>query len=144
MTILESLRDWIDFQKSKQPAIADVPVVVMGETGDLSPPFLGMSEKSDTPVEQNGVVMYGVSAFEVEVNLVTVPADEDNGGTTHADAMAMRQDFYDIIGDRDSIEFVTERNYWRVFDIRASGGMTEAEDGTRVTTWTLTVIACPS
>ena len=81
--------------------------------------------------------------YEVTCELQTVPADEDNEGTSADDERQMRVDLYDILGNRDAIPFISGNNDWTVFDIRLGGPTTEAQDGRRVTRWLLTVVAAP-
>jgi len=55
----------------------------------------------------------------------------------------MIADIYNIIGNTEAIAWTSERNGWRVFDIRLPAPITEPNEGTLVTSWMLTVIACP-
>jgi hypothetical protein len=143
MSILESIRNWIDHQKTNFESIEDLPVVIMGEDSDLSPPFLGLVESGSALVEQGEVVLHGVSAYEVSAELHTVPADEDNDGTPAAGERQMRFDLYDIIANRAGIEWIANANQWTIFDIRAAAPTTEAQDGRRVSRINMTVIASP-
>lgn len=144
MNINESLRDWIESRISNFTTLTDVALVTMGETGDLAPPFLAIYETSADMRETNGVIMTGVSDYQIFCDLHTVPADEDNDGTTAEDERAMRRDFYDILGDRDAIDWMSGRNEWTVFDIRAAGPTSEPSDGRRISRWTLQITACPA
>lgn len=143
MTILQSLADWIDLRKSDFTETADLTVVKMGDDGDLSPPFLGLVESGSAIYEQDGVILHGVSTYEVAAELHTVPADDTEDGTPAADAVELRRAIYDILGNRDAIDWINGRNQWNVFDIRTTAPTTEAQDGRRVTRWNLTVIAAP-
>jgi hypothetical protein len=115
----------------------------MGETSDLDPPFLGIMESGVDIHETNGVIMPGVSDYQLTCELHTVPAEEDQEGTPTIDAQEMRRAFYEIIGDRAAIDWMTERNEWRIFDIRLAGPTTEASDGRLITRWNILVVACP-
>jgi hypothetical protein len=143
MNILQSLSDWITAKKPLFPSLSGVSVVLMGDESDLSPPFLGLVESGSAPVEQNDVIMHGVSAYEVTAELHTVPASEDEEGTPAADERQMRFDLYDIIANRDAIPWITGENQWTIFDIRAAAPTTEAQDGRRVSRFMITVIASP-
>jgi len=46
----------------------------MGDQADLAPPFIAIYETGSDEVEQAGVIMRGVSAFQIKVELHTVPA----------------------------------------------------------------------
>ena len=143
MNINESIAEWINHKKPQFPTLDSVSVVTMGETGDLSPPFVGIAESGSSVFEQGDLVMYGVSTYEVVIELHTVPASEEYEGTPADDERLMRTDLYDIIGNRDAIEWVSGRNFWTVFDIRAAAPITEAQEGRRVSRWNLSVVAAP-
>lgn len=143
MTILHSVSDWINQRLAEFPDLTGLSVVKMGDDGDLLPPFVGLMESGSSMVEQNGVTLYGVSAYEVTAELHTVPQSEDEEGTPEETERAMRQNLYDILGNRDAIDWINGRNQWNVFDIRAAGPTTEAQDGRRVTRWQITIIAAP-
>jgi hypothetical protein len=143
MTFLQSLTEWIADESEDVVILDDLQVVQMGETESLTPPFLGLSEAGAAPHESAGVVMHGVTGYDISAELHTVPADEDELGTTFEDEREMRVALYDILADRDAITATTEENGWRVFDIRTTGPTTEAEEGRRITRWQITVIACP-
>lgn len=144
MTVLQSLTEWIDTQTDDYTILDDLQVVQMGETSDLSPPFLGLMESGAATVEDNGVIMHGVTAYEITAELHTVPAESAESGTTFDDERDRRSVIYDILADRAAIDSISERNFWRVFDIRTAGPTTESEDGRRITRWQITVIACPT
>jgi hypothetical protein len=65
MNINESIRDWIDYKQPLFPSLESVDLVTMGETGDLSPPFLGITESGSTIYEQGDTTIYGVNTYEV-------------------------------------------------------------------------------
>ncbi len=142
MNINESIKDWIEYADTDDK-LDGVDILTIGQTGDLEPPFLVIHEASSAVYEQNETVLYGVSTFEINIELHTVPASEAEGGTTDDQHKEWRRAAYDILGDRAGIDWITGRNYWRVFDIRLSSPITEAEDGRQVSKWSLTVIACP-
>lgn len=144
MNLNVSLAEWVAKKQGKFPSIENLAVITMGETTDVSTPFLGIMESGNTPFEQDGVPLYGVSTYEMTCEFHTVPADEDNDGTPTETERIMRTDLYDILGNRDAIEWINGRNFWTVFDIRAGGPITEAQEGRRVTRWNLSIVACPS
>jgi hypothetical protein len=102
-----------------------------------------MVESGSALVEQGDVILHGVSAYEVTAELHTVPADENESGTPAADERQMRFDLYDIFANREAIAYLTGENSWTIFDIRAVAPTTEAQDGRRVSRFTITVIASP-
>lgn len=139
--INESLRDWIQANIEEGDPLEGVDVVTLGETGDLDPPFIAIYETSGELYQQDSVTMYGVTEFEIIVEFHTVPADLDDGGTALATDQAQRTRLYDILANRDAIDFMKTREDWQVFDIRTGSPITSAEDGRRVTRATLAVVA---
>jgi len=144
MTVINSLSEWIALKQVYLPSIASLPIVKMGDDSDLSPPFLGIMEESSSDHETNGVILRGVTDYQITCELHTVPTDEDNDGTPPEDERQMRRDLYDIIGDAAAITWMDGRNETRVFDIRTASPTTEASDGRRVSRWNLEIVACPS
>jgi hypothetical protein len=143
MNLNVSLAEWVEHQLAGFPSLSGLSVVTMGDTENLSPPFLGIAETGADRYEQDGVPLHGVTTYEITVELVTVPAEEDQEGTPPNREREMRLDLYDILGNRDAIEWINGRNFWQVFDIRTGGPITEAQEGTRVSRWVLTVVAAP-
>jgi hypothetical protein len=144
MTVITSLAEWIALKQVYLPSIASLPIVKMGDDGDLVPPFLGIMEESSSDHETNGVILRGVTDYQITCELHTVPADDDNDGTSPEDERQMRRDLYDIIGDAGAITWMDWRNNSRIFDIRTVSPTTEASDGRRVSRWNLQIVACPS
>lgn len=144
MNIIKSLKQWIDYKKTLFDSLDDVSVVLMGDDAELSPPFLGIMESGSALVQQGEVVLHGVAAYEVTAELHTVPASEDEDGTPADDERQMRFDLYDIIANRDGIDWITGLNDWTVFDIRATPPTTEAQEGRRVSRFMITVITAPN
>lgn len=143
MNINESIRDWVNLKSPEFTSLSAVDFVTMGENGDLSPPFVAIYETGSAPVEQAGVIMHGVSAYEITAELHTIPQDADQDGTPAATERLMRRDLFDIVGNRDCITYCNGRNSWRIFDIRAATPTTEPSEGRCVSKIILTVIACP-
>jgi len=143
MTLLHSLAEWVEHHRVDFDSLADLSIIKMGDDGDISPPFLGFMESGSTIYEQGDVTLYGVSTYEITCELQTVPAAEDQEGTPEEDERIMRTDLTDILANFDAVEWITGRNFWEVFDIRAAAPTTEAQEGRRVSRWMLTVIAAP-
>lgn len=143
MTFLQSLTEWIAAESDDVVELDGVDVVQMGQAGDLEPPFIGLIESGASLVESNGVVMHGVTQYDITAELHTIPAEADEQGTTFDEEREMRVALYDILADRDSIDATSEENGFRVFDIRATGPTTESEDGRRITRFQITAIVCP-
>jgi hypothetical protein len=143
MTINHSIRDWINYKQPEFAAITSLPVVVMGERLDLNTPYITVHETGQEGTEQNGVFMRGVSAFTVKVELVTVPVAETEEGTDESDRLQMQTDMMNVLGDTDAISWASERNGWRIFDIRGGVPTQESTDGQLISSYDLTVIACP-
>ena len=143
MNLNISLSEWIALKQPEFPSLSGLTIVTMGDIEDLSPPFLAIAETGVDAYVQSGVPLYGVSTYEIGIDLVTVPATEEQEGTPANQEREMRIDLYDIIGNREAIEWINGRNFWRVFDIRGAGPITETQEGTRVSKWVLTVVAAP-
>ena len=142
--INESIRDWVEHRKSLAfPDLADIEVVTMAETGDLDPPFLTIYETGASQYTQDAVTMDGVSNIDIVAELHTVPGSTSEGCTPTATALDWRVQFYDILGDRDAIAWITDLNGWRVFDIRLGSPITEPDDGRTLTRWEMSIVACP-
>ena len=143
MNINESLSEWVAHRIPSYASLTGLTVMTMGQDDDITLPFLGIYETGASIRETEGVTMYGVSDFTIGIDLQTVPAAADQDGTTQATEQQMRRDLYDILGDRLAIDWISERNWWRVFDIRQASPTTEADEERRITKWILTVTACP-
>lgn len=143
MNLNVSIAEWVSLKAPLFPSLTGLSVVTMGETGDLAPPFLGIMESGSAPFEQGGQTLYGVSTYELTCELHTVPQEEDQDGTPAETERLMRADLYDILGNRSAIDYLNGRNFWTVFDIRAAGPITEAQDGRRISRWIITVVASP-
>lgn len=144
MNINESLSEWVAHRIPSYASLTGLTVMTMGQDDDITLPFLGIYETGSSIHETEGVTMYGVSDFTIGIDLQTVPAAVDQGGTIQATEQQMRRDLYDILGDRDSIDWLSGRNSWRVFDIRQSSPTTESDEERRISKWILTVVACPT
>lgn len=143
-SINESIRDWITANQADFSSLSGVTVSTGGEADDLEPPFVGVFETGADAYEQDSTTLYGVTTYEVTVEFHTVPVSSADGGTDADDAQDARRDLYHILGDRAAIDFAATRNEWTVFDIRLGGPTNEANEGRRITRWTLTVIAAPN
>jgi len=144
MNITESISEWVAFRLPSFASLDGMTVMTMGQDDDITLPFVGIYETGASIHETDGVNMFGVTDFTIAIDLQTVPAAADQSGTPQATEQQMRRDLYDILGDRDAIDWITERNDWRVFDIRQASPTTEADEERRISKWILTVVACPT
>lgn len=143
MNINETLKIWIEDQKENYDSLDDYEVITMGEDDVLDPPYISIITTGSSERVDSGVVMRGVSDFSVEVQLVNIPVDDADGGESPESDRQAVIDLYNIVADTNAIEILSGAESWRVFDIRTEGFNTEATDGRRVTTYPLTVTACP-
>lgn len=144
MNIQETIRQWIQKRIDEDyEDLAGIQIAITGEESDVTPPFIGIYETSAAMHETGGVTMYGVSDFEIVVEMHTVPASEEEEGTPTEAEQGWRQDLYNILGDRDLIEWGSDRNGWHLFDIRTASPITESGDGQRITRFQLMVTASP-
>jgi len=143
MNLNESIRDWIDTRiTAVYTGLAAVERVTMNDIDDLDPLFIRIFETGSSIYQQGDVTMDGVSQVEITVELHTTPGAE-TGETSDTVERTYRENLYDILGDRDAIAAITNTNEWRVFDIRLSSPITEANEGRMVSSWNLSIIACP-
>ena len=70
--------------------------------------------------------------------------EEAEDGTPAETEREFRRDLYDILGDRSVIDWISGQNGWQVFDIRLAAPTTEANEGRRISRWTLTLTAAPT
>ena len=144
MNIQTTIREWIRKRTDEEYIdLYGIQIAITGEEADVTPPFVGIYETGASIVETSGVTMYGVTDFEIAVELHTVPADEQNEGTPTPIEQGLREDLYDILGDRDFLSFGSGRNGWSLFDIRTASPITESGDGQRITRFQLLITACP-
>jgi len=143
MNINETLRTWIEAQKAGYDSLEDFEVIATGDDDDIEPPCIAVSTTGSAERVDSGVVMRGVSDFSVNIRLMTLPVDEEDGGTTNENDQQAALDIYSILADVDAIESMSQLEGWRIFDIRGEGFNTEAQDGKRVTIFPLLVTACP-
>lgn len=145
MTLNESIRDWINHKIGEFDSLDGIQILTMGETIDQDPPMIGIMESSPPEQFQQGeVILYGVMTYEIRVTLETVPVSESDGGTSKEDHEIMRRDLYDIIGNRDALQFIENRNGFQVVDIRTTGPTTSAEEGRLISSWTISLVAFPN
>jgi hypothetical protein len=142
MNLNESLSEWVQLMAVGKESLDGVEILTMGDTDDISPPSITIMESGVSQVEQGGTILYGVGAYEITVQLHTIPAELIQGGTPKELHQEMRFDLFDILGNREAIEFVNGRNFWQVFDIRTTPPNTEVQEGRTVSTFQITVIAC--
>ena len=142
--IQTSIKEWIEKRTEETYSELDgITISTTGEIDDITPPMINIFETGQGVHETGGVTMYGVTDYEIAVDLVTVPASADDEGTPTADDLTVRKALYNILGDRSGIDWMSERNGWRIFDIRLSSPITESNEGQRVTRLELQVVACP-
>lgn len=141
-TILESIREFYNVRRVGT-SLSAIDMLISGDVETLDPPFIGLTETAANEVQQGDVVLHGVYAYEIACELFTVPGETADTAINAAIHDQMRWDLLNIFADKSMIQWTETRNLWRIFDIRASGPTMEAEDGQRVTTINLTVIACP-
>jgi len=142
--IQTSIKQWIEKRVTETYSELDgIEISTTGEIEDIAPPMINIFETGQGIHEAGGTVMYGVTDFEIAVDLVTVPASADDEGTPTTDDLTARKALYNILADRDGINWMSDRNDWRIFDIRLSSPITESNEGQRVTRLELQVVACP-
>jgi hypothetical protein len=140
----ELLRDWIEYQVANHPSLDGIPIVINGETAEMEFPLIGIIDTGSEAVEQNGVIMHGVSAIGINVELHSVPVAEAETGTDFDDFCQMENDLYSILADRSILAWSEHRDRLRLFDIRPASFVVEPRDGRRVSVLEILCIACPT
>ena len=140
---IKSLRDWILEKQPVFPALDGLEILVNGDDETLDPPFIAIMETGSETWEQAGVIMHGVLEISISVMLQTVPQDDDEGNSK-AEHQAKASALYDILANRQAIQFCQVRHFVSILDIRNVNPTTATTDGRRVTTFEMSVIACPS
>lgn len=139
MNLTESIREHILNRQSDFPALNGVQILADGGTDTADPPMVVIDETGSQTTTQDGVPIRGVSTVTVSVELHTVPSQD---GTHPVSASAMSSALYSIIGDisglRDGINAMGRE---RVLDIFADAPILTADDGRRVATTNLEILA---
>lgn len=144
MNIQTTIREWIRKRTDEEYIdLYGIQIAITGEEADVTPPFVGIYETGASVVEAGGLIMFGVTDFEIAVELHTVPADGQNEGTPTAIEQGLRDNLYNILGDQDLLAFGDDRNGSHLFDIRTASPITESGDGQRITRYQLLIRACP-
>lgn len=142
--IKQSIRERIEEESQQSnPALRDIPVILSGESTNIIPPCIAVYETGSEQVETAGVIMRGVMEIGVNVELHTVPTDEDEDGTEAADHEAIAADLYRVMSDLSFLPWMQNRNRLICFDIRANSPILAATDGRRVSTVEMLFIAAP-
>jgi len=139
----QSILDWITANHAHFPILAGIETRTMGDTENTVFPFIGIMETGITTLVDGGVIMHGVDDITAQVDVISVPESEADAGTSLANHNLIVDAVWQILANRDGILFCEERNNCRIFDIRASSPTMTANDGHRVSTIPLTIIACP-
>jgi hypothetical protein len=130
MTILQTIREWVEIQIGDDSPLADVPVYVMGESEECELPFIVLTESGSEPWEQEGLTASDVYVYEVRVELQTVPDIE--GGLSNQEAQSMARTLAGILNDPHLTGYANGGNFWIFLDVSVSAVRTEAQDGRRI------------
>lgn len=135
-----AIRNWIIDNANGTGKLAQLPILTNGEDGPLDAPFVGIMETSSETVIEADFVMHGVYEVALSVVLSTIPASEEDEGTSVEDHREISSELSEILGDRSIMD--TTHDGISLFDFRAINATTEASDGRRVTTFQITAVAC--
>ena len=114
-----------------------------GETDTVDFPLVAIVDTGCVMIEQDGVRMRGCMDISINAEIHSIPETEANGGTTLADHRAIVTAVEQILGDDAAVTYCDGLNDTTIFDIIASNATMDEQDGRRVSTMQLTVIACP-
>lgn len=141
MNFIDAIKDYIS-DSIEGTSLEGFATLVPGGSDNYDPPFIGITEESNSMFEQAGVIVPGVHTYELSVDLVTVPGDTVQDAVDGPSYDDQRADFWNIVGDRGMIAWADGREQWRIFDIRPTAPIMMPDDGLRVVRVNLTVIAC--
>jgi hypothetical protein len=136
---IKSLREWIIENATAE--LDGLEILVNGDDETLDPPFIAIMETGTETFEQAGVTMHGVLTISISVLLQSIPQDD---GWTKEVHQAAASALYNILANRDAMLFCQGRNGVNLLDIRNTNPTTATQDGRRVTTYEMTVVACPN
>ena len=139
--VKQALKTWITDQARSYDVLDGVPIVLNGETDDVTLPLIAIIDQGVSIVEQNGVKLYGVMEVSLTVEFHTVPEEAAQDGTTYATSEEMAQAIFEILGNRKSIDCMNASNEINVFDNLTSSGIISVRDERRIATFDVTVIA---
>ena len=139
--VKQALKTWITDQARSYDVLDGVPIVLNGETDDVTLPLIAIIDQGVSIVEQNGVKLYGVMEVSLTVELHTVPEEAAQDGTTYETSEQMAQAIFEILGNRKSIDFMNASNEINVFDNLTSSGIISVRDERRIATFDVTIIA---
>jgi len=140
---IKSLRDWILEKQPEFPSLEGLEILVNGDDETLDPPFIAIMETGAETFEQNGVTMHGVLTISISVMLQSVP-QPDGDGWTKEDHQAAATAMHNILANLEAVQFCQTRNGVNLLDIRNVNPTTATQDGRRVTTFEMTIVACPN
>ena len=139
--VKQALKTWLTDQARSYDVLTDVPIVLNGETDDVTLPLIAIIDQGVSIVEQNGVKLYGVMEVSLTVELHTVPEESAQDGTTYATSEEMAQAIFEILGNRKSIDCMNASNEINVFDNLTTSGIISVRDERRIATFDVTIIA---
>jgi hypothetical protein len=140
---IKSVRDWILEKQPQFESLDGLEVLVNGDDETLDPPFIAIMETGVETFEQAGVTMHGVLTITLAIMLQSVP-QPDGDGWTKEEHQTAASDLYNILANRDACSFCQFRNGVNLLDIRNVNPTTATQDGRRVTTLEMTIVACPN
>lgn len=139
--VKQALKTWLTDQARSYDVLDGVPIVLNGETDDVTLPLIAIIDQGVAIMEQNGVKLYGVMEVSLTVELHTVPEEAAQDGTTYETSEEMAQAIFEILGNRKSIDYMNASNEINVFDNLTSSGIVSVRDERRIATFDVTIIA---
>lgn len=139
--VKQALKTWLTDQARSYDVLDGVPIVLNGETDDVTLPLIAIIDQGVAIMEQNGVKLYGVMEVSLTVELHTAPEEAAQDGTTYETSEEMAQAIFEILGNRKSIDYMNASNEINVFDNLTSSGIVSVRDERRIATFDVTIIA---
>jgi hypothetical protein len=141
MNLPDSIRQWIQHRQPDFNELGGINIYADGESDIASPPMIVIDETGSSQTVQAGVPIRGVNTFSLVVQLHTIPSPD---GTSAMQARIMKDALYAIVGDTAGMRpYIDGLNETRVLDIFCDSPIVSADDGRRVSTYNLEVLAHP-
>ena len=135
------LKAWIESRNATYPAVDDWDIRVPGDDTPKTYPALLVEP---TGSEEHATLRGVMAPLSLDVRLETIPHEDGAAAeaTTKAEHVSDADQLYEIIADRDAVEWIDSRGTIRCFDIRGSEPTLETEDGRRSSTVQVRMTCC--
>lgn len=135
------LKAWINSRSGTYSSVAEWTIRTAADPADKSHPLVIVEP---TGAEEHEVLRGVMDPLTIEVRLETVPhaSGSSAGATDLSTHEGYVDDLYNILADRDAVDWIDLRGTIRCFDIRGSEPTLEEEDGRRVSVVEVRMVCC--